>query len=175
MADDANRNFFRHVKSFSCLKKPRQFDVRDLYEPGWSDKNIAEDLAEYFIKVSREFKPLEENQIPLTWNKTLPTLEKFEVAARVRKFRKPKSMVPGDVFPRLVTDLSDFFAIPLTDIYNEITSSRRWPVLWKKEFVTVIPKTSSPQALTDLRNISCTLLSSKIYESYVLDLSLIHI
>ena len=39
--------------------------------------------------------------------------------------------------------------------------------MWKHESVTVIPKKSHP-ASSDLRNISCTLLTSKIYESFVL-------
>ena len=39
----------------------------------------------------------------------------------------------------------------------------------KREFVTVIPKRSSPQNLDDLRNISCTMLASKVFESFVLD------
>ena len=51
-------------------------------------------------------------------------LEKFEVAGCIRKFRKPNSMVPGDVFPKLMTRFSNFFAIPLTDIYNAITRSK---------------------------------------------------
>ena len=60
-------------------------------------------------------------------------------------------------------------AIPLTDIYNEITKTAVWPKIWKQEFVTVIPKCWTPTELGDLRNISCTMLASKIYESYVLD------
>ena len=31
------------------------------------------------------------------------------------------------------------------------------------------PKKSNPQSLGNLRNISCTMLASKIFESYVLD------
>ena len=169
LADDANRNFFRHIKSFSRLEKPRQFDVRGLFDEGKKDCEIAEDLADYFIKVSREFDPLEPEHPPITRDVGLPGLQNFEVAARIRKFRKPKSMVPGDIFPALVTELADLFAIPLTDIYNEITSTKIWPAAWKKEFVTVIPKIPAPLSLSDLRNISCTMLSSKIYESYVLD------
>ena len=168
LAKDANRNFFRHVKTFSRLEKPAQFDVRTLYESK-TDKEISEDLANYFVRISREFDPLEPDQIPITADRNLPVLQNFEVAGRIRKFRKPKSMVPGDIFPSLMTDFSDFFAMPLTLIYNEITTSRIWPACWKKEYVTVIPKTASPTALGDLRNISCTLLASKIYESYVLD------
>ena len=91
------------------------------------------------------------------------------VASRIRRFKKPRSTVPVDIFPHLVTQFADFLAIPLADIYNSITASKEWPVCWKKEFVTVIPKKSNPESLADLRNISCTLLESKIYESYVLD------
>ena len=78
-------------------------------------------------------------------------------------------MVPGDIFPSLMTRFSDFFALPLTNIYNEISSTFIWPRCWKKEFVTVIPKKTNPESLSDLRNISCTMLASKMYESYVLD------
>ena len=78
-------------------------------------------------------------------------------------------MVEGDVFPTLVTRYADFFAIPLTSIFNYITATGIWSLAWKKEHVTVIPKTTSPADFSGLRNISCTLLSSKIYESYVLN------
>ena len=122
LAKDANRNFFRHVKTFSRLEKPPLFDIRQLYEDrNMSDKDIAEDMADYFVKVSREFDPLEPSQVPITKDTALPTLQKFEVASRIKRFRKPKSMVPGDIFPCLVTELADFFAIPLTSIYNEIS------------------------------------------------------
>ena len=78
-------------------------------------------------------------------------------------------MVSGDIFPQLMTLFADQLAIPLTNIYNTISTSAIWPVIWKKEFVTVIPKVSVPQSFGDLRNISCTMLASKVYESYVLN------
>ena len=92
----------------------------------------------------------------------MPQLQTHHVATRIRKMRKPKSMVKGDVFPKLMTDLSDFFAIPLTDIYNTITDTKVWPVCWKLEYVTVIPKKNNPEMIVDLRNISCTMLASKV-------------
>ena len=165
---DANRNFFRHVRSFSRVEKPKQFDVRDIL-PGRSDQQVAEELADFFNKVSREFDPLEPGQIPVTKPASLPRLHKHDVSSRLKHFCKPKSMVPGDVFPRLVTDYANFFAIPLTDLYNGITETKIWPRNWKKEFVTVIPKKPSPQTLSDTHNISCTMPASKVFESYVLD------
>ena len=165
---DAARGFFRLVKSFSTPEKPQTFDVRSL-RPGATDGQVADELADYFNRISAEFDPLLPEQIPLTKNRHIAPLAAHEVAARIKRFRKPKSMVKGDVFPQLVTKFSDFFAMPLTDIYNEIASSGVWPQSWKVEYVTVIPKVSSPSDFGDLRNISCTLLVSKIMESFVLD------
>ena len=44
-----------------------------------------------------------------------------------------------------------------------------WPTVWNQEFVTTIPKKSLPESINDLRNISCAMLPSKIYESYILN------
>ena len=65
LAADANRNFYKHVKNFNKLEKPAVFDVRTLI-PNKTDKAVAEDLAEFFIKVSREFEPLTLDQVPRT-------------------------------------------------------------------------------------------------------------
>ena len=106
--------------------------------------------------------------IPEGRHEHMPVLEKFEVAAGIKKFRKPKSMVKGDIFPELMTLFSDFLVIPLTGIYNTITTTYEWPACWKLEFVTLIPKRSHPESLNDMRNISCAMLASKIYESFIL-------
>ena len=134
LAEDANRNFYKHVRNFSKLEKPPQFDVRTLV-PGKTDEEAAAVLAEFFNKVSREFDPLEPSDVPCPVPAGCKPLAHYQVAARLRKMRKPKSMVPGDIYPQLVTKFADFLAIPLTDIYNEILSSYVWPVRWKKEYV----------------------------------------
>ena len=166
-ADDANRSFFRLVKSFNTPEKAQTFDVRSL-RPGATDSQIAEELANYFNRISAEFEPLVESEVPLAHSRQIEKLSPHEVSTRIKHFRKPKSMVTGDVFPVLMTKFCDFFAMPLTDIYNEILSSGVWPSNWKTEYVTVIPKKSSPAGFGDLRNISCTMLISKIMESFVL-------
>ena len=167
-ADDANHSFFRLVKSFNTPEKPQTFDVRSL-RPGNSDGQTAEELAAFFNRISSEFDPLTPDQIPITKDRELEVLRPCDVARRIKHFRKPKSMVKGDVFPALITKYSDFFAIPLSDIYNEVSRTFVWPGSWKAEYVTVIPKNSCPEGFEDLRNISCTMLCSKILESYVLE------
>lgn len=77
-------------------------------------------------------------------------------------------MVKGDLFPQVVTATASSLAVPLTDLYNAMTVTKEWPATWKSEHVTVIPKNSHPETVNDARNISCTLLFSKVYESFLL-------
>ena len=168
LVEDAARNFFRNVKAFQAKERPQQFDVRSLY-PGLADQDVADELSRYFNRISSEFSPIESCQIPRTHDRALPRLEPYQVAGRIKAFKKPKSMVQGDIFPALMDKFGILLALPLTDIFNEISSTFVWPRCWKKEYVTVIPKCRAPVSVGDLRNISCTMLPSKIFESYVLN------
>ena len=41
LADEANRNFFKHVRNFSMAEKPKMFDVKELL-PDKTDTEAAE-------------------------------------------------------------------------------------------------------------------------------------
>ena len=168
LSKDAGRAFFKNVKAFNCKERPPQFDVRTLFDPGLSDAEVADRLADHFNGISLEFDGLDPTAIPTTYSAPVQVLTASDVATRLRKMRKPKSMVKHDIFPSLVGPAANYLAVPLTDIYNTITASGTWPLRWKEEFVTPIPKKSLPSGLNDLRNISCTALFSKVYESFVL-------
>ena len=129
LASDGSRNFFKNVRNYRSAEKPRPFDVCTLF-PGKSEKEVAELLASHFNAISSEFQPLEACQIPRTYWKTLPMLSPYQVAGRIRVFKKPKSMVRGDIFPALFGKFGDLLALPLCSIYNEITRTRVWPILW---------------------------------------------
>ena len=168
LASDGDRNFFKNVRNYQSCERQQPFDVRSFF-PDKSEAEVAEELALHFNAISLEFDPLEPHQIPVTRGRSLPILEPYQVAGRIRAFKKPKSMVKGDIFPDLFSKFSDFLAVPLCSIYNCIAQTRIWPRIWKEELVTAIPKKSVPESLNDLRNISCTALPSKIFESYVLN------
>ena len=78
-------------------------------------------------------------------------------------------MVKGNIFPALVTRFGDLLAYHYAQFFYEITATKVWPLIWKEEYVTVIPKKTLPESVNDLRNISCTALPSKVYESYILN------
>ena len=167
LGSDAARTFFKNVKMYNCKERPPQFDVRSLFS-NLDDQAISEKLADHFNGISMEFDGLDPTAMPSTYSAPVQILTAWEVEQRLRSFRKPKSMVKHDIFPSLVNAAAPFLAGPLTHIYNTISATSTWPLLWKQEFVTPIPKKPMPTGLNDLRNISCTALFSKVYESFVL-------
>ena len=164
---DACRAFYRNVKAYRAREKPPDFDVCSLF-PGESKVDVAEKLAEHFNKISKEFDGLTPDQIPTAHSAPLPNITVEEVRDKLVSFRKPKSRVPGDIFPTLVDRAAPALAVPLSSIYNRIGESGDWPKDWKTEYVTPTPKTNLPSSPSDLRNISCTKLFSKVYESFIL-------
>ena len=122
-AGDAASSFFKNAKAYNSKEKPPNFNVTDLY-PGADSKQVAENLAQHFNAISNEFQGLTEDDIPNAPSLSLPLISGGEVAEMLRKFKKPKSMVRGDIFPSLVNLVAEYLAIPLSNIYNSITASK---------------------------------------------------
>ena len=168
LGPSASTNFFKNVKAFKDADRPKNFNLRDL-RPDNSEAEIAEEAAAYFNRISSEFTPLTPDDIPHTYHRDLPPLSTAQVQKLLVDAKKASSMVEGDIFPRLINKCSAALAWPLSAIFNRIVSTYIWPLHWKREHVTVIPKKSSPEDFKDLRNISCTLFFSKVFERYVLN------
>ena len=111
LASDGERHFFKNVKNYQNKSRPEPFDVRTIF-PGKSDQEVVTLLARHFNKISHEFSPLQPSEVPRTYRRPLLCLLVHQVAGRLRKFRKPKSMVPGDLFPELVTKFSGSLRSP---------------------------------------------------------------
>ena len=126
-------------------------------------------IAQHFNAISSEIRALSPEDVPVSVNLDLGLLSPEAVAKRMREMKKPKSKVRGDIFPALINRASAMLAPTLSKIYNTITSTGDWLLLWKTEYVTPIPKKPVPVGLNDLQNISCTQFFSKTYESFVLE------
>ena len=162
------REFYKAVKILRTKNAPIIWDIHSLF-PNDSDYEIAEAVAVFFNSISQEYDSIENpftGEIKRDWP---VIIEAWEIAARLKNFKKPKSQVPGDINPSLVDKFYDLLAIPLSNIFNQSLGSLSWPELWKTETVLVIPKNSAPAGLSELRNLSCTPLFSKLMESFVLE------
>ena len=71
-------NFFKHI---DCLlgknTKPR-WTLLSMY-PGASPPEVVERLAEFFNNISCEYSPLQNDSIPMSFSRSLPTLTEQQV------------------------------------------------------------------------------------------------
>ena len=162
-----SRQFFQAVKQLSDDRKSSEsWNISSLF-PGADSAEIAGKVAGFFNKISQEYSPLLQPAVHSSSADLCP--ERYQIAARLRTFKKPNSRVKGDIFRQLVTKYSDILSEPLHNIFRAAFSIGVWPDLWKRETVIAIPKCARPKGLGDLRNLSCTPLFSKVMESFILD------
>ena len=133
-----------------------------------TNSELATDLAAFFNKISKEFTPLRGDEIEND-NTSSFYLQPHEVSSRLQTFKKPKSMVSGNLFPQCVMTFCDLIAIPLTKIFNTIMAMKKWPNKRKKETMTIIPKSTTASSYGECRNCSCTPLFSKVMELFLMD------
>ena len=135
--------------------------------PGLSDMEIAKKGAAFFNAISQEYTGPAKPQPRPGNEKESP--EMYQIAAKLKNIKKPRSTVAGDIDARLVTAFADILTISLSFIYRQVHESLEWPSMWALETVTLIPKVSTPSSLAQQRNLSCTPLFSKCLESVVLE------
>ena len=104
----------------------------------------------------------------MSYNKPLPKITREQVIQEVRKAKKTKSRVEGDIFVNVLSDCIEILAETIATIYNEIVTNGIWPAAWLTEHVTIIPKNKNPETPAECRNISCTNFLSKVLERLVL-------
>ena len=104
--------------------------------PGHVDENLstsqsAEKLADYFSHISQEFKPISPVEFPprikaiLAAGKTdssKPVLDEWQVHEKLKKSKKPNSVIPGDLPVKLVKEFTPELSKPIAHIYNRIDS-----------------------------------------------------
>ena len=123
---------------------------------------------DYFIAISNEFEPL--NNTPHTFDRRIDPIDVSELEDRLKRMHKPSSAVEMDPLPKTINSHAHLLAPILTKFINGVRTGDRWPNVWRREEVTIIPKGSSvPQDYDSCRNITCTSVFSKLCETYMID------
>ena len=174
-------------KAYKSLKKmasqpgdcseESSFTLLSHLDENLTDQESIERIANYFSKISQEFPPLNVTLLPdeikekvLTPpNPTeLPQLSDLDVYEKIRKSKKPKSQVPGDLPRRIVQEFGPELATPSAIIFNNIIRLGEWPKPWKVEYGTPLQKQNNPVNEDQLRIISLTNYMSKVMEQFVI-------
>ena len=162
--------WYSKIKRMSTLDQSKEDKISVQQLEGETSQSQAEIIADQFASISNLYQPLnsEDIEIPNTKDSAPhPLYEPFEIHKKIKSMKKKASTVPGDVPWRIISEFSVELSSPLSNIYNSATLSGVWPIIWKYEFVTPVPKVYPPETTEDLRKISGTKNFSKIYESLI--------
>ena len=102
-------------------------------------------MADFFNGISAEFNNLEQSDLPTTCDRSIRYISPSMIVNRVRKMKWPRSMVPGDIPPKIMLRVIESLSDPLADIFNA-TSHSDWPRLWKENGV---PDSYTQEELTN--------------------------
>ena len=148
--------------------------------PSHVDRNLtakesAEAIASFFSKISQEFTPIEEDDLPPEVQSKLekdicehPAIREHEVFEKMKAAKKTDS-VPGDIPKTILKEFLPELATPITSIIKQAVESHTWPEVYKKEFHLPIKKSPFPESEDDIRGIGLTAWASKQLERFVLD------
>ena len=59
---------------------------------------------------------------------------------------------------------------PLTNIINTALATGQYPAMWKREYVSPVPKVPEPEIIKDVRKIACTSDYNKLFEGFLKDI-----
>jgi hypothetical protein len=165
--------YYQKVKRIGGIENQRLGDLRIECLEELDPQEQVEEVAKSFAEVSCQYQPVNLNLLPAYLPcEQPPQLEVYKVCMKIQNQKKTKSTLLLDIPDNLRKEAAPFLAEPLTEIYNSCLKEGIFPKLYKKEYVTPVPKVKPNEPLkelTDVRKIASTSDYSKIYESFLLE------
>ena len=168
LIDMPDKNYYAAVQKLAGPNGKCQWSVTDLF-PGDSPEVAGDKILDYFASVGGDEAPSRVQLPDGVRDAGLGIFDGARVLSILKSHKKTVSSVEGDPMPHLVQKFPDLFAAPVAMIFNAVNRSVKWPTNWKREHLTIIPKSSRPSSLAECRNISCTSLLSKVLENVLLE------
>ena len=90
--------------------------------------------------------------------------------AKMKKMKSSKGTLPIDIPAKLRKEVTVELVPPLTNIINTALATGQYPALWKREYVSPVPKVNEPEVIKDVRKIACTSDYNKLFEGFLKDI-----
>jgi hypothetical protein len=133
--------WYSMMKKMGGLDEMNRGEIKVKSLEGLTNKECAAVVAQSFATVSQEYDKLDREQLPAFLPAGRPEqVNVFQVLTRIRKLGKTKSTLPIDSPDRLRLECALDLAEPLTDIINSCLRDGKFPVAWRREWVTPVPK-----------------------------------
>lgn len=130
-----------------------------------SDSEKANKVADGIEKLTAEYEKLNlEEKLETFAGGNCREITLKEIIKTFSEIKLPKGFHSGDPPRELIRDASAELALPLSIIFNSVTSTTTWPEAYKDEQTKMIPKKESVEVLKDLRPIVLTPFFGKVLE-----------
>ena len=171
--------FWSHVRQMLKTKSgvaPLLKNNQDKDSTTFGDKEKADILQQQFSGV---FTHEPAGDIPLLDRRTEAVIKDLKITIEMvlrelRKLNVNKSCGPDAVHPRILKELADLIAEPLTFLLNKTLEQNDIPADWKKAYVSPIFKKGARNRAENYRPISLTSIVCKLMESLVKEVVLQH-
>ena len=97
-----------------------------------------------------------------------PNISEHDVCEQVKRSKKTKPGVPGDLPKKILQMLPQEMSKPVTELFKKMLATKQWPAMWTTEYGLPLQKQKNPANENYLRIISLTPLFSKTFESFVI-------
>ena len=152
------------------------FSIQEHLEANLTDKESVEKIADHFSQISQKYPALNiknlseavQEKLKNIRKADLPYVSKYKVENMIKKAKKTKSGVPGDLPKILTKEFGPELSVPLSTIYQNIVQTAEWPDSWKVEHGLPLKKTANPENEDQIRIISLTPFFSKVFEKFVM-------
>ena len=154
------------------------FTLTSHLEENLTTEESIERIADHFAKISQEFPPLSITLLPDSVKEKvyeaisapeLPEILDYQMYSAIRKAKKPRSQVPGDLPRRIIQEFGPELAAPAAKILRNIVQTGQWPRQWRTEYGVPLKKQDNPRNEDHLRIISLTSFLSKTCEHFVIN------
>ena len=173
LKESNTRQWYSKVKRMSgkTINSDQNLDIEEF--KGKTDEEQAELIADFYAKVSNEYKPIEEEPIDKNLyetNEAVPHFTEEQIYERIMKMSSRKSTVRNDVPMQLIKEFSVELSTPLYHIFNFSMENAQYPNIWKFQSITPAQKAYPTVSVKQLRPISGLLNFAKIYESFLAEI-----
>ena len=182
LAKDVKKNpksFWNHVHSKTKFKST----IPDIKVPGTDMKTSSdEEKAEVFNKYFKEVFTTEDEEnipnVPLKEVESILTeihISKDDILKKLNATNPNKSAGPDEIPSRILKELSEVLAEPLTILFKFSLQSGKLPDEWKTAHVTPIYKKGGKSKAENYRPVSLTVIICRILESLIFQVVIDHL